>query len=199
MPLALGWEVTGLNFGILGGASGFGAATARLFAAEGAQVVIADLNEKDGERIAATDSDRIIFQKANVTSQEAWQRLVQAAEQKFGHLDIVVNNAGTSYANKPTLEVTEQDFDSTMEVNVKSIFWSAKVCIPAMLKSGKGGAFVNVASIGATRPRPGLVWYAASKASVANVSPLSFPKSPLMKLASLNRSPVAAREAGCSS
>jgi NAD(P)-dependent dehydrogenase (short-subunit alcohol dehydrogenase family) len=155
---------------LTGGASGFGAATAQLFASEGAKVLIADLNESDGTRIAATNPKQMIFQKANVATQQSWRELVQTVEQQFGKLDIVVNNAGTSYANKPTLEVTEEEFDLTNDVNVKSIFWSVKACVPAMQRSGKGGCFVNVASIGAMRPRPGLVWYAASKASVANVS-----------------------------
>lgn len=131
--------------------------------------MIADLNEEGGAKLASSNPENIVFQKANIATQEAWQQLVQTAEQKFGRLDIVVNNAGTSYANKPTLDVTEAEFDLTMDVNVKSIFWSVKVCVPAMLKFGSGGAFVNVASIGATRPRPGLVWYAASKGCVANV------------------------------
>lgn len=132
--------------------------------------MIADLNETSGAKVAATDPDKFVFHKANVATQEAWEQLVQVAEEKFGHIDIVVNNAGTSYANKPTLDVSEAEYDMTMDVNVKSIFWSIKVCVPAMLKTGRGGNFVNVASIGATRPRPGLVWYAASKGTVANVS-----------------------------
>ncbi|KEF59446.1 uncharacterized protein A1O9_04290 [Exophiala aquamarina CBS 119918] len=156
---------------VTGGSSGFGAATAQLFASEGAFVLIADLNEAGGVQLAASNPEKIVFQKANIATQETWQQLVQTAEEKFGRLDIVVNNAGTSYANKPTLQVTEAEFDLTMDVNVKSIFWSVKVCVPAMLKNGKkSGAFVNVASIGATRPRPGLVWYAASKGTVANAT-----------------------------
>lgn len=155
---------------VTGGASGFGLATTILFAAEGARVVVADLNEQGGKKVAARDPENIVFQKANVATQQSWQDLVQTAESTFGHVDIVVNNAGTSYANKPTLDVTEEEYDMTMDVNCKSIFWSVKEVVPAMIKTGRGGAFVNVASIGATRPRPGLVWYAASKGTVANVS-----------------------------
>ncbi len=81
----------------------------------------------------------------------------------------MVNNAGTSYKNKPTLEVTEDEFDRVMAVNVKSIYLSVNVCVPALKKRG-GGSIVNIASIGAMRPRPGLVWYNASKGAVANVS-----------------------------
>lgn len=139
-------------------------------------MVIADLNEAGGIKIANTDPSKLVFCKANIATRQAWETLVQVAEDKFGHVDIIVNNAGTSYANKSTLEVTEEDYDMTMDVNVKSIFWSVKVGVPAMLKTGRGGNFVNVASIGANRPRPGLVWYAASKGTVANVSLCAFPQ-----------------------
>jgi NAD(P)-dependent dehydrogenase (short-subunit alcohol dehydrogenase family) len=94
--------------------------------------------------------------------------MVDLAVSKFGGLDILVNNAGTSYKNKPTLEVTEDEYDRVMAVNVKSIFLSIPVAVEAMKKRG-GGAIINIASIGAMRPRPGLVWYNASKGAVANV------------------------------
>lgn len=96
--------------------------------------------------------------------------MVDTAVSKFGGLDILVNNAGTSYRNKPTLDVTEAEFDRVMLVNVKSIYYSVGVAIPAMRARG-GGAIINIASIGAMRPRPGLVWYNASKGAVANVRP----------------------------
>jgi NAD(P)-dependent dehydrogenase (short-subunit alcohol dehydrogenase family) len=94
--------------------------------------------------------------------------MVDTAVSKFGGLDILVNNAGTSYKNKPTLDVTEAEFDRVMLVNVKSIYHSVGVAIPAMRQRG-GGSIINIASIGAMRPRPGLVWYNASKGAVANV------------------------------
>ena len=124
------------------------------------------------QKVAASASPNgsIVCQKANVASRQSWVELVERIDKDFaGQLYIVVNNAGTSYPWKPTLEVTEADYDKTMNVNCKSIFWSVNVCVPAMLKTGRGGAFVNTASIGGTRPRPGLVWYAASKGLVVNV------------------------------
>lgn len=157
-----------------GGGSGFGAATAHLFASEGARVLIADLNEEAAKKVAASASSSngsVVYQKANVASRQSWVELVERIEKDFGgQLDIVVNNAGTSYPYKPTLEVTEEEYDMTMDVNCKSIFWSVNVCVPAMLKAGRGGSIVNTASIGGSRPRPGLVWYAASKGTVLNVS-----------------------------
>ena len=106
---------------------------------------------------------------ANVTKQSDWENMVSTAKSKFGGVDILVNNAGTSYRNKPTNEVTEDEFDRVMAVNVKSIFLSINSIIPVMIERG-GGAIINIASIGAMRPRPGLVWYNASKGAVANVS-----------------------------
>jgi NAD(P)-dependent dehydrogenase (short-subunit alcohol dehydrogenase family) len=95
---------------------------------------------------------------------------VETAVKEFGRLDIVVNNAGTTYKNKPTAEVTEDEFERVMSVNVKSIFWSVKTVIPQMQKQGGGGSIINISSSGSIRPRPGLVWYNASKGAVSNVS-----------------------------
>lgn len=106
----------------------------------------------------------------DVTSSSDWAELAKTAVDRFQGLDILINNAGTSYKNKPTLEVTEAEFDKVIATNLKSIYWSIGTVIPEMLKTGKGGAIVNIASIGATRPRPGLVWYNASKGAVHNAT-----------------------------
>lgn len=157
---------------VTGAASGFGLATTRKFLLEGARVVAADLNSSaltthfppDGQ-----SSGHVNTVTANVTSAADWATLVSTAEDKFGGLDIVVNNAGTSYKNKPTLDVTEEEFDRVFAVNVKSIYLSVPACVPALKKRG-GGAIINIASIGVMRPRPGLVWYNASKGAVANAT-----------------------------
>jgi len=117
-------------------------------------------------------SASVVAVTANVTSPSDWTKMVQTAQSRFGGLDILVNNAGTSYKNKPTLEVAEAEYDRVMAVNVKSIFLSVPAAIPALRQRG-GGSIINIASIGAMRPRPGLVWYNASKAAVANVCPPS--------------------------
>jgi 3-oxoacyl-[acyl-carrier protein] reductase len=155
-----------------GAASGFGLATTRKFLSEGCKVVAADMNASAlSTQYPAHHSSSASCHPvtANVTSSADWATLVELAVSKFGGLDILVNNAGTSYKNKPTLEVTEEEFDRVMSVNVKSIFHSVPAVVPAMKKRG-GGSIVNIASIGVMRPRPGLVWYNASKAAVANVS-----------------------------
>ncbi|KAA6409520.1 MAG: short-chain dehydrogenase reductase family [Trebouxia sp. A1-2] len=155
---------------VTGGGSGFGEGIAYRFASEGAKVVISDINSKGGERVAATNPSYISFVEADVTSVPHWDNLVSDTISKYGRLDILVNNAGTSYKNKPTLEVTEKEFDMVMNVNVKSIFLGTSAVVKRFLEQKQGGSIINIASVGATRPRPGLVWYNASKAAVANAT-----------------------------
>ena len=109
---------------------------------------------------------------ANVTNQEDWKKMVDLAKDKFGGVDILINNAGTSYKNKPTIDVTEAEFDKVIAVNVKSIYFSIPVIIPAMKERG-GGSIINIASIGAMRPRPGLVWYGGHGSSAADGNSLT--------------------------
>jgi NAD(P)-dependent dehydrogenase (short-subunit alcohol dehydrogenase family) len=158
-------STTGLKY-ILGASSGFGAAIAHEFASQGAQVINADLNPPS---TSTASHPAISFHQTNVTASASWASLLETVLSKHQRIDILVNNAGTSYPNKPTLEVTEQDFDKCFTVNVKSIFLSVGAVVPHFLKQGTGGVVINIASIGATRPRPGLVWYNASKGAVANV------------------------------
>ncbi|KIV80036.1 hypothetical protein PV11_07569 [Exophiala sideris] len=157
---------------VTGAASGFGLACTKKFVEEGAKVVAADMNGEGLSKVYSSHSQydqHVHTLTANVTVQGDWEKMVEAAETKFGGLDIVVNNAGTSYKNKPTLDVTEAEFDKVFAVNVKSIYLSIPPTVAALKKRG-GGAIINVASIGAMRPRPGLVWYNASKGAVANAT-----------------------------
>lgn len=109
----------------------------------------------------------------NVTKRADWDAAVAAAHEKFGTLDIVVNNAGTSYKNKPTLQVTEDEYARCFDVNVLGIFHSVAAVFPGFVER-KGGIMVNISSCGASRPRQGLVWYNASKGAVSNVRFASF-------------------------
>jgi NAD(P)-dependent dehydrogenase (short-subunit alcohol dehydrogenase family) len=158
---------------VTGGASplGFGFAITRRFVEEGAKVIIGDLDGSGAESVASSLSTQNVRGVAmDVCKLEDWQRVVETAIKEFGRLDIVVNNAGTTYRNKPTAEVTEDEFERVMSVNVKSIFWSVKTVVPQMQKQGGGGSIINISSSGSIRPRPGLVWYNASKGAVSNVS-----------------------------
>jgi len=159
---------------VTGAASGFGLACTKKFVSEGAKVVAVDMNGDGLSKAYSSSADasyesHVATVTANVTVPADWTTMVETATSKFGGLDILINNAGTSYRNKPTLEVTEAEYDKVMAVNVKSIFLSVPAVVPALQARG-GGSIINVASIGAMRPRPGLVWYNASKAAVANAT-----------------------------
>ncbi|KAH8434508.1 SDR family oxidoreductase [Aspergillus melleus] len=155
---------------VTGGGSGFGAAIARRFGSEGAKVIIADINAEGGQKVAAQDPDNLIFQALDVTKAEEWKAVVDKAMERFGRLDVLVNNAGTTYRNKPTAEVTEAEWERVFNVNVKGIFLGTNAFIPKLIEQGQGGSMINVSSTGATRPRPGLVWYNASKGAVSNAT-----------------------------
>jgi NAD(P)-dependent dehydrogenase (short-subunit alcohol dehydrogenase family) len=133
-------------------------------------VIISDINTAGGEKTAATNPESIRFVKSDVTKRGDWVNLLDFTLKTFGKLDILINNAGTSYPNKPTLNVTEAEFDRVVLVNLKSIYLSTDVIVPYLIKQGLGGSIVNIASIGALRPRPGLVWYNASKGAVYNAT-----------------------------
>ncbi|MEW6690972.1 MAG: SDR family oxidoreductase [Pseudomonadota bacterium] len=157
---------------VTGAGSGFGAGIARRFAEEGARVVVADIAEAAGQRIAgeiSTAGGRALFVHADVTRGHDWASLVGATQAAFGRLDVVVNNAGWTHRNKPYLEVTEAEFDKVYAVNVKSVYLSALHAVPVFRKQG-GGAFVNVASTAGVRPRPGLTVYNSSKGAVILMS-----------------------------
>jgi len=153
---------------VTGGGGGFGKGIAAEFVKQGASVIIADFVEEVGQKTAG--ELKCEFVRADVTKKEDWEKLVKFADDKFGKLDVVINNAGTTYRNKPTNEVTDEDFDKVFNVNVKSIYYSANVIVPYMQKKGNGGSFVSIASTAGIRPRPGLTWYNASKAAVINAT-----------------------------
>jgi 3-oxoacyl-[acyl-carrier protein] reductase len=152
---------------VTGAGSGFGEGIARRFAAEGAKVVVNDINPEGGRRVAADVGGEFI--QADVSRSADWGRLVQGALSSFGKLDIVVNNAGWTHRNKPYLEVTEAEFDRVYAVNVKSVYLSAMHAVPAFRKGG-GGCLVNIASTAGIRPRPGLTVYNSSKGAVVLMS-----------------------------
>jgi len=159
---------------VTGGASGFGKAISTRFFQEGCKVFIGDLNESGAKELAttlssSTSSSDIHSQSMDVTNEAHWKSAIETCVSKWGRVDIVVNNAGTTYRNKPTLEVTSDEFDRVFNVNVKSIYLSVLATVPQMKKQG-GGSIINISSTGSTRPRPGLVWYNASKGAVTNAT-----------------------------
>ena len=158
---------------VTGAASGFGAAIAERFCAEGASVVVADLNAAQGEavaaRLAAAHDGRCAAVRCDVSREADVAAAVQVALARFGGLDVVVNNAGTTHRTQPASEVPEADFDRLWQVNVKSLFWMHRHATPAMRAAG-AGAYVNVASATGVRPGPGLTWYGGTKAAIINLT-----------------------------
>lgn len=104
----------------------------------------------------------------NVTQRADWDNALQRTLKEFGQIDILINNAGTSYKNKPTLDVTEAEYARCFDVNCLGIFHSVSTVFPVFVKQ-KAGICINMSSCGASRPRQGLVWYNASKGAVSNV------------------------------
>ncbi len=154
---------------VTGAASGFGAAIARLFAAEGARVVVMDRNAAGAEAVAGSIGRAATAFSGDVTDAADVAQAVAATSAHGGQVDVVVNNAGWSYPNKPLLDTTEAEFDRVFAVNVKSIFHMITAVVPVMRMQG-GGCIVNIGSTGGIRPRPGLAWYNATKGAVNLVS-----------------------------
>ena len=150
---------------VTGAASGFGAEISRRFVAEGAKVAVADMNEEGAKKVAAELGANAFAIKCDVTKRADIDALVAATMKNFGTLDIVVNNAGYSHKNQPLLETDEATFDRVLDVNFKSIYHMTMATVP-ILRAKKRGCIINIGSVSGMRPRPGLVWYSASKAAV---------------------------------
>ena len=133
---------------ISGGARGMGAAEAKLFAREGAKVIICDVLENEGRQTEAEINEvggDAVFVKLDVTSQDEWENAVNTAIERFGKLDILVNNAGIIVQS--TIEdMTVELWDKVMDVNAKGVFLGTKTAIPHMKEAG-GGSIVNISSI----------------------------------------------------
>ncbi|MEM8849087.1 MAG: glucose 1-dehydrogenase, partial [Pseudomonadota bacterium] len=145
---------------VTGGASGFGKGIATRFAAEGAQVLVADLNGDGAASIA--NEIKGLSAEVDVSHDTDWRTMTSKALGAWGRIDILVNNAGITHLPQPMEDVTEQDFDRVLSVNAKSVYLSARHIVPAMKQAG-GGAILNVASTAGVSPRPNLNWYNASK------------------------------------
>jgi 3-oxoacyl-[acyl-carrier protein] reductase len=150
---------------VTGGSQGFGEGIVRMYVAEGARVVIADLDAPRGEALAKELGNKVHFVRCDVSKRADIDALVAACVKTYGEPDIVVNNAGTTHRNQPMLDVDEATFDLIFAVNVKSIYHMAHAVVP-MMRKRKGGVILNVGSVAGIRPRPGLTWYNATKGAV---------------------------------
>ncbi|KAF3031441.1 hypothetical protein E8E12_001569 [Didymella heteroderae] len=155
---------------VTGAGSGFGAGIALRYAQEGAKVLVCDINESTAQATASKDSANLAAHKMDVTKRADWEATMAAVKKNFGRCDILVNNAGWSYVNKATLDVTEEEFERVFDVNVKGVYLGCQAWVNQAVERKEGGVIINIASVGATRPRPGLVWYNASKGAVWNAT-----------------------------
>jgi 3-oxoacyl-[acyl-carrier protein] reductase len=160
MPLKLEGQVCIVT----GGGHGFGERIARRFVEEGAQVVIADINPTTGAKVVEElntlhheqKNASALFHETNVTIRSSWESLLSATLKHFGKVDIVINNAGTTYPKKATHEVTDEEYDKVVNVNMKSIYLSVAVVVPYFLEQKKG-TMLNISSVGGMRVKNGLV------------------------------------------
>jgi 3(or 17)beta-hydroxysteroid dehydrogenase len=149
---------------VTGGASGIGAATVRRLAAEGARVVVADVNREQGEALAKEIGDVAAFAYHDVREEASWIRQVSDTESRHGRLDVLVNNAGIVLVANVE-ETTLEQWRRIQAVNVEGVFLGCKHAIPAMRRAG-AGSIVNVSSLAGLRGTPIYAAYSASKGAV---------------------------------
>ncbi|ELR71105.1 3-oxoacyl-[acyl-carrier protein] reductase [Fulvivirga imtechensis AK7] len=155
---------------VTGGAFGIGKATAILFARKGAKVAVADwIEDSETIDIIKKEGGEAIFIKCDVSKPADVAEMVNKTVKAFGRLDYAVNNAGIEGVNAPVHECTEENWDKTININLKGIWLCMKNEIPVMLKQGKG-AIVNIASIAGLVGFPGLPAYVASKHAVVGLT-----------------------------
>lgn len=154
---------------ITGGASGFGEAMARRFVAEGAKVMVADMNAAGAKAVADSIGDAARSIGADVTKAAEADAMIAATVDAFGKLDILVNNAGAPQYINNFEDVTEDEIDLIFNVNVKSWLLTSRAAIPHLAANG-GGSIINTASVAGLRPRAGAAWYNASKAAACSLT-----------------------------
>lgn len=152
---------------VTGGATGIGQAAALKFVEEGARVVVVDVAEKEGsetEKMMKKGSPESMFIRASVTVEADWQRVMNIVEKKYGNLNVIFNNAGTNLV-KSLVDVTEEEWDRIIDLNLKGIFFGCKYALKMMIKGG-GGSIINTASTSALMALTKMNVYSASKGGV---------------------------------
>jgi 3alpha(or 20beta)-hydroxysteroid dehydrogenase len=161
-------RVAGKTAIVTGAANGLGAAQARALVAEGARVIIADVQADEGRRVAADLGDRALFSALDVIDPAQWQAAVAAANDRFGPVDVLVNNAGIVRRN-PIDRHSLEDFRAVVEVNLIGTFNGIQAVIPGMKAAG-GGSIVNMSSIAGIKAAPAVPGYVASKWAIRGLT-----------------------------
>ena len=151
---------------ITGSASGFGKGMAERFTKEGAKVAIIDINIEAAKSLSKKLGKNTIAIYCDVTKVEDIEKAVNLTIEKFGTIDIVINNAGWTHLNQPMLEVDEETFKKVYDINVFSIFNMIKSIIPIWRELSHKGNIINIGSTAGLSPRPGLTWYNSTKGCV---------------------------------
>ncbi len=157
---------------VTGAGSGFGEAIAKRLAAEGGRLLAADINVEGAERVAAeiaAAGGECHVVECNVAEETQVETMIATAMESLGGIDVLVNNAGYSHHQKLMWKITVEDFDAVFAVNARGVFLGCKHAIPHMIEGG-GGAIVNIASVGAIAPRPGVTPYNATKGAVLTMT-----------------------------
>ena len=155
-------KLSGKSAIVTGGASGFGRGIVRRFIAEGACVVIADIDGDAAMALAAEMGDAALGLQVDVASADDVAAMVDSTTEVRGGIDILVNNAGVGHSPESLESLPEEVFDRIFEVNIKSIYRTAQQVVPLMKANGSG-AILNIGSTAGVSPRPNLTWYNASK------------------------------------
>lgn len=158
---------------ITGAAMGMGAETAKLFAEAGAKVVVADLNEEKGLQVVLeieSTGGTAFFKKVDISKSEQVKELVAAAVEKYGRLDVAVNNAALTPDDKLVAEFDENYWDKLMAIDLKGTALCLKYELQQMIKQGHGGSIINISSVSGFRPQPKNVAYVAAKHGVVGMT-----------------------------
>jgi 3-oxoacyl-[acyl-carrier protein] reductase len=160
---SVGPRLTGKTTIITGAGSGMGYAAAARFLAEGGNVVAVDLKDAGLKQLESEHgSDALVTSVCDVTDQSAVSAVVDDTVERFGSLDVYFNNAGIAFRAKPIEEVTDEEWDLDLAVNLKAIFLAARAVVPVMKKQ-ESGSFIITASMAGVRPRPNLLPYTVAK------------------------------------
>lgn len=154
---------------VTGAASGIGAATAKMFASLGAKVILTDIDQARGAQVATEIGEAARFVAHDVSDGCDWKAVITVAEDSFGPVSILVNNAGIAPAPTPLQELSESDYRRVIEINQLSCFLGMKAAAPSMIARG-GGVIVNVSSVAGLKAERGAIAYTASKFAVTGMT-----------------------------